>query len=134
MMISTRGRYALRVMIDLGERVGQGYVSLREISERQGVSEKYLESIVKRLVKCGLVVGARGKSGGYMLLRKPSEYTAGEILKAADEILAPVACLSGCENTCDRAGYCKTLPMWEELFAIVNEFFDGVTLEGLISS
>ncbi|MCC8013792.1 MAG: RrF2 family transcriptional regulator [Eubacterium sp.] len=134
MMISTRGRYALRVMIDLGERDGQGFVALREISERQDISEKYLESIVKRLVKNGLVVGIRGKNGGYKLAKKPSEYTVAEILTAAEEVLAPVACLSCGENTCERAESCKTLPMWKELQGVVTEFFDGITLQGLISS
>ncbi len=134
MMISTRGRYALRVMIDLGERDGQGFVALREISERQDISEKYLESIVKRLVKNGLVVGIRGKNGGYKLAKKPAEYTVAEILTAAEEVLAPVACLSCGENTCERAESCKTLPMWKELQGVVTEFFDGITLQGLISS
>ncbi|MCD8238158.1 MAG: RrF2 family transcriptional regulator [Clostridiales bacterium] len=134
MMISTRGRYALRVMIDLGEREGQGFVALREISERQDISEKYLESIVKRLVKNGLVVGIRGKNGGYKLAKKPSEYTVAEILTAAEEVLAPVACLSCGENTCERAESCKTLPMWKELQGVITDFFDGITLQGLISS
>ncbi len=134
MMISTRGRYALRVMIDLGERDGQGFVALREISERQDISEKYLESIVKRLVKNGLVVGIRGKNGGYKLAKKPSEYTVAEILTAAEEVLAPVACLSCGENTCERAKSCKTLPMWRKLQGVVTEFFDDITLQDLISS
>lgn len=134
MMISTRGRYALRVMIDLGEREGQGFVALREISERQDISEKYLESIVKRLVKNGLVVGIRGKNGGYKLAKKPSEYTVAEILTAAEEVLAPVACLSCGENPCERAESCKTLPMWKELQGVITDFFAGITLQGLISS
>ncbi|MCD7854019.1 MAG: Rrf2 family transcriptional regulator [Clostridiales bacterium] len=133
-MISTRGRYALRVMIDLGEREGQGFVALREISERQDISEKYLESIVKRLVKNGLVVGIRGKNGGYKLAKKPSEYTVAEILTAAEEVLAPVACLSCGENPCERAESCKTLPMWKELQGVITDFFAGITLQGLISS
>ncbi|MCD8089105.1 MAG: Rrf2 family transcriptional regulator [Clostridiales bacterium] len=132
MMISTRGRYALRVMVDLAERKTDEYVALREIAESQGISEKYLEAIVKRLVREGLIRGIRGKGGGYRLSRAPGEYTVGSILKAADESLAPVACLETEENLCERAEGCKVLPMWEKLYGLIDDFFEGITLDMLM--
>ncbi len=131
-MISTRGRYALRVMVELAGRGENEYVALREIAESQGISEKYLEAIVKRLVKAGLLRGIRGKGGGYMLSRKPKEYTVGSILKAAEESLAPVACLETEENLCERAEICKVLPMWEKLYSMIDGFFEGITLDMLL--
>ncbi|MCD8158328.1 MAG: Rrf2 family transcriptional regulator [Clostridiales bacterium] len=132
MMISTRGRYALRVMVDLAERDTEEYVALREIAESQDISEKYLEAIVKRLVREGLIRGTRGKGGGYKLSKKPNQYTVGSILKAADESLAPVACLETEKNSCERADICKVLPMWEKLNVMIDIFFEGITLDMLV--
>lgn len=133
MMISTRGRYALRVMIDLAERYENGYVSLGEIAKRQELSGKYLESIIATFTKAGLVEGVRGKGGGYRLVKKTSEYTAGEILRLAEGPLAPVACLSEPERPCHRAADCRTLPLWQGLDKLVSEYLDSVTLEDLIN-
>lgn len=131
MLVSTKGRYALRVMIDLAQRAPGAYVPLRDIAGRQEISEKYLESIVKLLTRGGLVEGLRGKGGGYRLVRRPEQYTVGEILRLTEDTLAPVACLSGEENACVRAGACKTLPMWEKLREIVTDYLDSVTLDTL---
>ena len=130
MMISTRGRYALRVMIDLAEHIGSSYIPLKDIAERQQISEKYLESIVKILVRNGLLDALRGKGGGYRLNRSPAEYTVGNILRLTEGSLAPVACLEE-EAACERATYCRTLPMWQKLDRLVNDFFDGYTLADL---
>lgn len=132
MLVSTKGRYALRVMIDLAQRAPGAYVPLRDIAGRQEISEKYLESIVKLLTRGGLVEGLRGKGGGYRLVRRPEQYTVGEILRLTEDTLAPVACLSGEENACVRAGACKTLPMWEKLREIVTDYLDSVTLDTLV--
>lgn len=131
-MITTRGRYALRVMIDLAQNVDNGYVAMKEIAARQGISKKYMEQIMPSLVKNGLVEGVHGKGGGYKLTRTTNEYTAGEILRLAEGELAPVACLSCNAEECPRKNECKTLPMWEKYNAITNEFFDSVTLDSLI--
>lgn len=129
-MISTRGRYALRVMIDLAEHTGSSYIPLKDIAERQQISEKYLESIVKILVRSGLLDALRGKGGGYRLNRSPAEYTVGSILRLTEGNLAPVSCLEE-ETSCERAVYCRTLPMWQKLDRLINDFFDGYTLADL---
>ena len=131
MMISTKGRYALRVMIDIAEHQHDGYIPLKEIAARQEISEKYLEAIVKSLVKERYLQGLRGKSGGYRLTRSPEEYTVGSILRLTEGGLAPVACLEGDEVTCPRQGQCATLPMWRELNQVIDRFLDGITLEQL---
>ncbi len=131
MMISTRGRYALRVMLDLAEHCGPAYIPLKDIAERQQISEKYLESIVKSLVRSGLLDALRGKGGGYRLNRPPEEYKVGTIIRLADGSLAPVACLEESSNSCERSSFCKTLPMWTRLDQVVNEFLDGYTLADL---
>lgn len=132
MFVSTRGRYALRVMIDLAEHPQEGYIPLKDITDRQEVSEKYLESIIVVLSKAGFVSGVRGKGGGYRLARKPSEYTVGSILRVLDETLAPVTCLAQAENDCPRKTFCKTLPMWLKFNKVVNDFFDNISLEDLV--
>ena len=134
MMISTRGRYALRVMIDLAEQDSDGYVSLREIAQRQEISEKYLETIVRFLTQEGLVSGVRGKGGGYRLRRPLQDYSAGEILRLTEGSLAPVSCLEGEENACPRAGQCHTLPMWTKLEGLINSYLDSVTLADLLDA
>ena len=128
-MISTRGRYALRVMIDLAEHRDEGYIPMKDVVARQGISKKYMEQIMPSLVRNGFV---HGKGGGYKLTRSPSEYTAGEILRAAEGDLAPVACLSCNAEECPRKKDCKTLPLWEKFNDMTNEYFDSVTLESML--
>lgn len=134
MMISTRGRYALRVMIDLAERQTSDFTPLKEIAARQEISEKYLESIVKNLVQNGFLEGLRGKGGGYRLVRAPEEYTVGSILRLMEGSLAPVACLEQRAQPCNREDSCRTLPMWRKLYDLLNDFFDGITLADLTDS
>lgn len=131
MMVSTKGRYALRVMIELAAREADGLVSLKEIAERQQISEKYLEAIMKSLVTEGLVVGLRGKNGGYRLAQPAAKCTVAAVLRAAEGSLAPVSCLEGDAVLCPRQGQCATLPMWRELNRLIDDFFDGITLEQL---
>ena len=132
MLISTRGRYALRIMLELAQYDQSPYMPLPLIAEKQGISEKYLESIVSLLVKGGLVEGVRGKGGGYRLTRTPAQYSVGEILRLTEGSLAPVTCLEGEENTCPRAGHCHTLPMWEKLDSLINGYLDSVSLADLL--
>ncbi len=131
MMISTRGRYALRVMLDLAENGDGGYVPMKEVANRQEISLKYIERIIPNLVKAGLVEGIHGKGGGYRLVKKPEEYTVGEILRLTEKDLAPVACLGSDAKPCERADKCKTLPMWTKLYGLINDFLDGVHLGDL---
>ena len=131
MMISTKGRYALRVMLDLAENQREGYIPLRDIAKRQEISEKYLETILPALIKNNFLEGLRGKGGGYRLSREPESYTIGSILKLLESNLATVACLEGKTNTCPRAAICKTLPMWEKLNHMIDDYFEGITLADL---
>lgn len=132
MMISTRGRYALRVMLDLVDHRGEGYIPLKDIAERQDISRKYLESVMTALSKQGLLDGIHGKGGGYRLNREPKDYKLGEILQTAEGSLAPVACLEGGAEPCARAADCRTLPIWIELQNMINDYLNGVTLEDLL--
>jgi len=132
MMISTRGRYCLRVMLDLAEHQNIGYIPMKDVAARQEISLKYLEKILPVLVKNGIVEGLQGKTGGYRLSRKPEEYTLGEILRLTEGSLAPVACLDCGAAPCDRADQCKTLPVWTELDRIVNGYLDSVTIADLL--
>lgn len=132
-MISTRGRYALRVMIDLAEHAG-GFTPMKEVAARQGISLKYLEQIMPALSNNGLVEGIHGKGGGYRLTRSPEEYTAGEILRVTEGDLAPVACLACGAEPCARSESCKTVPLWRGFQALTNDYFDGVTLASLAES
>lgn len=132
MKISTKGRYALRVMIDLAQHNGD-YISLREISERQEISLKYLEMIVSILNKAGFVHSLRGKGGGYKLAKPAREYTVGSVLRLTEGNLAPVACLEHDENPCGRAGQCITLPMWRRLGQLIDNYLESVTIEDLLS-
>ena len=131
MLISTKGRYALRVMIDLAEDRSDGFVPLKVISERQGISEKYLESIVNTLVKNGLLTGLRGKGGGYRLTRPPEEYTVWSILTLTEESLAPVACLTDGADVCARAAECRTLALWQGLDQVIKDYLSRVALADL---
>ena len=132
MMISTRGRYALRVMIDLAENADEGYIPMRKIAARQGLSLKYLERILPVLVKSNLVEGIQGKGGGYRLGKLPEKCRVGELLRLTERDLAPVACLECDAEPCKRAGDCRTFPMWSELQKIVNQYFDGITIADLM--
>ena len=131
-MFSTKGRYALRVMIDLAQQNSEDYVPLKDIAERQDISKKYLEIIAKEMVKGGLITGASGKHGGYKLCKKPSEYSVGEIIEQMEGSFAPVACLEdGCYD-CERSAKCKTLPMWTEFYELEKNFFYGKKLSDLL--
>ena len=128
MMISTRGRYALRMMVDLAEHEGEGFVALKEIALRQNISKKYLEQIIPILNHAGLLQTVRGHQGGYRLAKAPEAYTVGEILRATEGSTAPVACLESDVNTCPRKGFCKTLPIWQGLQNVIDNYLDGITL------
>ena len=132
MMITTRGRYALRVMIDLAENSDGSYLAMKEVAKRQGISLKYLERILPLLVDGGLVEGLRGKGGGSRLTREPEEYPVGEILRLTEGDLAPVSCLEKGARPCERAAGCKTLPLWKDLNDLVNGFLDSKTLADLM--
>lgn len=128
-MISTKGRYALRLLIDVAEHQKEGYIRLRDAARRQGISEKYLEIIVRALVQGGFLTGMRGKGGGYRLSRAPEEYSVRRILEAAEGPLAPVVCL---EDGCPRMDKCPTLPLWRGLDRVIMEYLEGYTLADLL--
>jgi len=131
-MISTRGRYAIRVMLDLAENDNGSYIPLKDVAERQAISKKYLEIIVRDMVAGGLITGASGKGGGYKLIRKPEEYSIGEIVELMEGTLAPVACMAEKDYDCPRKEKCKTLPMWTEFYGMVHNFFYGKKLSDLL--
>ena len=131
-MISTKGRYAIRMMLDLAEYGKTRPLPLKEIADRQDISKKYLEIIAKELVTGGLIIGSSGKNGGYRLLREPKDYTIGEILEQMEGTLSPVACLADETYECPRKDACKTLPMWREFDQMIHDFFYGKTLEELL--
>lgn len=131
-MISTKARYALRVMADLAEHQNDGYIPLKDIAARQEISEKYLEIILKILVKDKFLKGLRGKGGGYMLTRAPEDYIIGEIIELTDGPLSPVACLLPGAETCPREKTCVTLPLWTKYDKMTHDFFYGITLKDLI--
>ena len=133
MNVTSKGRYALRIMIDLAQHRDEGYISLKTISDRTQLSMKYLEMIVGNLKKAELVDSTRGKEGGYKLARKPEEYRVGEILRCVEDNLAPVSCIKAGSVECDRAGECITVPMWMELDEIINAYLDGITLQDLLT-
>lgn len=133
MKISTKGRYALRVMLDLAQHYNEGNISLKDIAERQELSMKYLEMIAGIMNRAGYLNSQRGKTGGYQLKYPPEEYQVGAILKTAEGSLSPVSCLDCEENTCEHAQDCITLPMWEELDRIIYEYLDSVSLADLLS-
>lgn len=132
MMISTRGRYALRVMIDLAERMECGFVPMKDVAAHQGISLKYMERIMPVLVQNELVEGVHGKGGGYRLTRQPSEYRVGDILRLTEGDLAPVACLECGATPCDKKSECRTLPMWNEFYEMINNYFNSITLADLM--
>ena len=132
MIVSTKGRYALRVMLSFAQRDSGEYVPLKEIAEAEGISQKYLESIMTILSKAGFVDAVHGKGGGYRLNRSPEAYTVGSILKLTEGSLAAVSCTSQGAAACSRTTCCQTLPMWEKLEKMIDEFFEGITLADLL--
>lgn len=134
MKISTKGRYALRIMADLAIHDNGEYIRLKDIAERQSITLKYLEQIMPLLTKAGYVKSCRGNNGGYMLARKPEEYTAGEILRTTEGSLSPIACIEDQPNRCPRKEKCTTLSFWEGLWQVINEYVDHVTLADLIKN
>lgn len=132
MKISTKGRYALRMMIDLAEHQNCGFVALKDIADRQNISKKYLEQIIPILGKSDILKTTRGPQGGYMLSKSPDKYTVGEILRLTEGSLAPVDCLNQDPIECERSGECATLPVWQGLNRVINEYLDGITLQDIL--
>lgn len=132
MLISTKGRYALRVLIDMVEHQSEGYVPLKEIAQRQEISEKYLETIIKLLVKDGMLVGLRGKGGGYRLSKSPEQFTVDHIICLTEGALAPVSCLEPGSGACTRMGECRTFNLWHGLDTVIHTYLRGFTLADLV--
>lgn len=132
MLISTRGRYALRVLIDIAEHQSEGYVPLKEVAQRQDISEKYMETIVKLLVKDGILDGLRGKGGGYRLSKSPDQFTVGRVLRLTEGSLAPVACLDDGDASCVKMGECRTLLFWQGLDKVINDYLGSYTIVDLM--
>ena len=132
MKISTKGRYALRMMIDLAQYQGDGYVSLKDIANRQEISKKYLEQIVAILNKPDILRTNRGYQGGYRLAKNANEYTVGDILRLTEGGIAPVSCLENSPIMCDRADECVTLPVWKGLYKVISEYVDSITLQDIV--
>ncbi len=128
MMISTKGRYALRFLVDVAEHQGEGFVPLKDVAARQGISEKYLEIVVKELVRGGLLVAMRGKGGGYRLNKSPGEYSVKAVIELMEGPLAPVACLEPGQESCPRSGDCRTLPLWQGLDQVISQYLARFTL------
>jgi len=134
MKISSKGRYALRMMIDIAQHNTGEWISIKDISERQGISIKYLEQIVTNLTKSGLLVSSRGPQGGYMLAKASDKYTVGQILRVIEGNLAPVACLETDVNQCERRSICPTIGFWEGFYNVINNYVDSVTLQDIANS
>ena len=134
MNVTSRGRYALRVMLDLAQHPEDGYVSLKTVAERQDISMKYLEAIVCSLKKAELVESSRGKEGGYRLVKSPAEYTVGEILRLTEGSLSPVACVDPEPAECDKMATCPMLPVWKGLAKVIDDYLDGITLGDILDS
>lgn len=132
MLISTKGRYALRVMIDLAEHQSGGFIPLKEIAQRQDISEKYLESIIKLLVRARLLSGLRGKGGGYKLTKSPDQYTVGSILRLTENTLAPVSCLEEEAAACPNAAECRTIALWQGLDKVIHDYLEQTTVADLM--
>ena len=132
MLVSTRGRYAIRVMIDLAEHMNGKYIPMKEIADRQDVSLKYMTKIMQALTKSSMLDGQHGKGGGYKLNRDPEEYRVGDILRLTEGTLAPVACIDETDCKCDRSFECRTRPMWNELDKLISEYLDGITIADLM--
>lgn len=134
MKISTKGRYALRMMLDLAQHSSDGFIALKDIADRQKISKKYLEQIVPLLNKAEFLRTNRGYQGGYALAKAPDKYTVGEILRVTEGSLCPVACLQIEPNDCPRRADCPTLPVWQGLYKVITEYLDGITLADIMSS
>ena len=132
MKISTKGRYALRMLLDLAEHRDDGFIPLKDIAERQNISKLYLEQIVSLLNTSHILRANRGKQGGYMLAKDPSLCSVGQVLRITESSLAPVACLDDDTNQCERSGFCKTLPMWTGLNKVITDYLDGISLQNLL--
>ena len=132
MKISTKGRYALRLMVDLAEHKDSGFIALKDVAKRQNISKKYLEQIVPVLNGAGLLTTNRGNRGGYKLAKEPKEYTVGDILRITEGSIAPVSCLESEVNSCERKNFCQTLYVWEGLYKVVNEYLDGITVQDIV--
>lgn len=132
MKISTKGRYALRMMLDLAEHQGDGYIALKDIAKRQNVSKKYLEQIVPILNKADILNTNRGYQGGYRLARTPDQYTVGDILRITEGSISPVACLDKNPVECERAAECAILPVWQGLYKVITDYLDGITLQDIL--
>ena len=132
MKISTKGRYALRLMVDLAEHRDSGFIALKDVAKRQNISKKYLEQIVPVLNGAGLLATNRGNRGGYRLAKEPKEYTVGDILRITEGSIAPVSCLDSEINLCERKNFCQTLYVWEGLYKVVNEYLDGITVQDIV--
>lgn len=132
MMISTKGRYALRFLIDIAEHQSEGYVPLKDVAERQDISEKYLESIVKLLVKGGMLTGLRGKGGGYRLCKAPDQYKVKDVLQLVEGVLVPVTCLENQQEPCPHMASCRTFPLWEGLDKVISDYLDQYTIADLM--
>ncbi|MBD5498605.1 MAG: Rrf2 family transcriptional regulator [Lachnospiraceae bacterium] len=133
MKISTKGRYALRMLLDLAEHQGEGYVALKDIAERQDISKKYLEQIIPLFNKSDILRTTRGFQGGYRLAKTPDKCTVGEILRLTEGSLSPVACLEHTPIECERCNECATLPVWQGLYRVINEYLDGITLQDILN-
>jgi Rrf2 family protein len=133
MKISTKGRYSLRMLLDLAEHMDDGYVALKDIATRQGISKKYLEQLVTLLRGSGILRANRGQQGGYQLAKNPDQYTVGQILRITEGDLHPVSCLEDEPNQCERCGFCKTLPVWQGLEKRIAGYLDGITLQDLVA-
>ena len=132
MMISSKGRYALRVMLDMAQQKDDGFIRLSDVAQRQEISEKYLESIIRILVKAKVVESLRGKGGGYRLRKAPEQYTVDSILRLTEESLAPVTCLESNAEACSRSGGCRTLALWQGLDKVIREYLESVTIADLV--
>ena len=132
MRISTKGRYALRLMVDLAEHKDSGFIALKDVAKRQNISKKYLEQIVPVLNGAGLLTTNRGNRGGYKLAKEPKEYTVGDILRITEGSIAPVSCLESDVNSCERKNFCQTLYVWEGLYKVVNEYLDSITVQDIV--
>ena len=132
MKISTKGRYVLRMLLDLAEHRGEGYIALKDIAKRQGISKKYLEQIIPLLNNTDILVASRGYQGGYMLAKSPDMYTVGDILRITEGSIAPVSCLESGSSVCDRDNQCMTLYVWEGLEKVIAEYLDSITLQDIL--
>ena len=132
MKISTKGRYALRMLVDLAEHSNDGFIALKDVAERQGISKKYLEQIIPVLNRAGVLQTNRGYRGGYKLANSPNKFTVGEILRLTEGSFAPVSCLEQDPVQCERSAECATLSMWKGLYQVINEYLDGITIQDLL--